>query len=520
MAGIGSVLAQPLSLLRRSPGRHLMLLALDGVIAAGSLWLAMILRFETFELPVPMPAMHRLTLALLVAQCLSNLMLRLHRWSFRLSGLADAVRVVLAGLLGTGLFVTSVFLLRLGAGAASGLGPPRSVVMLQFFIATTVMGMIRFSPRLAWLYVADRIRSRRSGAVRTLIVGAGAAGEMLLRDLQRSEEHGYQVVGFVDDNVRKIGNILGGKPVLGTIADLPALAKEHEVGQVLIAIPHVSAKRIREILVFCADLKLSFKILPFSFAYLDDHISASMLEDLQPEDLLPRAAVSFASGDQHPSARGRRTLVTGAAGSIGSEICVQLASAGAATLVMVDLNENEMYLLKRRLERRCPEVHTTCEVGDIRDRGRMNALIASHRPQDVFHAAAHKHVPLMEIAPCEAIKNNILGTRNVAQAADAHGVDRFVYISTDKAVRPTSVMGASKRVGEKIVRAAGRASLTRFCVVRFGNVLGSAGSVVPIFREQIAARAPVTVTHAEVRRFFMTLSEAVGLVLRAGYGDY
>jgi len=499
--------------LRRSSVRYVMLLALDGACAGGSLTLALLLRFEG-SIQAPYVALLPRFIALLVAaRVLANLLFKLHRWSFRFSGLSDGVRVVLSGLLGTGLFMSAVYFSQMQ-------GPPRSVVVLEFFLTTAAMGSMRFSPRLAWMYLTDRTRTSQNGAIRTVIVGAGAAGDLLLRDLQRSDEHNYQVLGFVDDDSSKWGMIVNGKPVLGAIADLPQLAKKHGIAKVLIAIPRLPAGRIREILSLCADLKLRFKILPVSYVYLHDRAASTMLQDLTPEDLLPRPAVSFLDSGAGHSVRGRRVMVTGSAGSIGSEICLQLARAGVGQLVMVDLNENGLYMLQRRLEREHPDVPAVAEVADIRDAGRMQALMERYRPQDVVHAAAHKHVPLMEAAPCEAVKNNVLGTRNVALAASTCGVERFVYISTDKAVRPTGAMGATKRVGEMLVRAMAQRSKTRFCAVRFGNVLGSAGSVVPLFREQIAAGGPVTVTHPEVRRYFMTISEAVGLVLQAAYGDY
>jgi FlaA1/EpsC-like NDP-sugar epimerase len=493
--------------------RQVLLLALDGAIPAIGLWLAMLLRFERGVIPPEyVAALPRLVVLLVCCRIVANVLLKLHRWSFRFSGLPDAARVALAGLFGTGLFMSGVYLARIQ-------GPPRSVVVMELFFSTAAMGFVRFSPRLAWTYLADRTRSQKNGVVRTLIVGAGAAGETLLRDLQRSDQHNYRVVGFVDDDRSKLGMIVGGKPVLGGISDLRSIVQRHEIGKVLIAIPRLSSRRIREILSLCTDLKVRFKILPVSFIYLRERLSASMLQDLSPDDLLPRPQVSFHDGDQVALVRGRRTLVTGAAGSIGSEICLQLARAGIGSLVMVDVNENGLYLLKRRLEREASATPVFAEVGDIRDPKRMSDLVKRYAPQDIFHAAAHKHVPLLEGAPCEAVKNNILATRELAAIADARGVERFVYISTDKAVRPTSVMGASKRVGEMVVRAMARQSQTRFCAVRFGNVLGSAGSVVPLFREQIAAGGPVTVTDQEVRRYFMTISEAVGLVLTAAYSD-
>ncbi len=500
-------------LLASSLFRIALLLSFDGAAAALCLWFALLLRFEGHIHEGFAGHLPAYLVLLVVARVASNLLLKLHRWSFRFSGLTDGMRIGIAGLLGTGTFLAGAFLFQVPM-------PPRSVVVLEFFLTTTAMAVARFSPRLGWMYLADRTRTRRNGTHRTIIVGAGAGGEMLLRDLQRSSEHRYKIVAFVDDDRSKLGMIVGGKPVLGAIADLPVLVQRHEVANVLIAIPRLPAQRIREILALCADLKLSFKTLPVSFAYLSDRAAVTMLQDLTPEDLLPRVQVDLSDSGQRVSILGRRVLVTGAAGSIGREICVQLLRAGVSQLVMVDLNENEMYLASRELQRLHPEAVLMTEVGDIRDPGRMDAVFAKYRPQDVFHAAAHKHVPLMEIAPGEAIKNNVLGTRNVAIAANRAGAERFVFISTDKAVRPTSVMGASKRVAEMIVREMARTSHTRFCAVRFGNVLGSAGSVVPVFRAQIAAGGPVTVTDPQVRRFFMTVREAVGLVLQAGYGDY
>ncbi len=511
--GAYRAMAGAMESLRFSSWRYVLVMVLDGVIPAWSLWVALFLRLEGRPDVQFGPALPALIAVLVGARVVANLVLRLHRWSFRLSGLPDGARVGIAGLLGTGVFMLGIFLLRLPQ-------PPRSVVVMELFFSTFLMAVLRFAPRLAWMYVSERARAGSEGAQRTVIVGAGVAGELLLRDLQQSDEHNYHVVGFVDDNRMKQGVIVGGKTVLGTVAELPEVAKRYRVTTVLIAIPRMSAKRIREILGLCADLKLQFKILPVSFAYLNDRAAAAMLQDLQPEDLLPRGPVEFSDSGQQAIITGRKVLVTGAAGSIGREICIQLLRAGVSRLVMVDINENEMYLASRELQRLHPDAAFMTEVADIRDSGRMEALFAKHRPQDVFHAAAHKHVPLMEIAPGEAIKNNVLGTRNVALAADRAGVDRFVFISTDKAVRPTSVMGASKRVAEMIVRQLARRSQTRFCAVRFGNVLGSAGSVVPLFRAQIAAGGPVTVTDPEVKRYFMTIREAVGLVLQAGYRDY
>ncbi len=356
--------------------------------------------------------------------------------------------------------------------------------------------------------------------MRTLIVGAGGAGRLLLRNLERSKNLGYQVIGFVDDDQHKVGTSLGEMPVLGAIAELPQLLVRHRVSKVLIAIPRLAGERVREILSLCAGQKIAFEIIPASPTFMDERVTVAMLRDLSPEDLLPCEPVGFSGTEIAAHVRGKRVMITGGAGSIGSEIARQLALCAPERLVLVDMNENELYFLSRRLEVLFPGVALDAQVADIRDADKIQKLGELHRPHFVFHAAAHKHVPLMENAPEEAVKNNVFGTLNVAHMADRCGAERFALISTDKAVRPTSVMGATKRVAELAVRDLARRSKTHFTAVRFGNVLGSAGSVVPLFKEQIERGGPVTVTHPECTRFFMTIADAVGLVLIASLGGY
>jgi FlaA1/EpsC-like NDP-sugar epimerase len=489
--------------------RYATILSIDGLLTVLSLYLAFFARFEG---RIPPEQSRKLVLAIpiLVSIRLAvSLVFGLHRWSFRLSGFHEAARLAMATLSGSACFVAAFYFFQ-------RIGPPRSVIVLEFFLTTAALGAFRFSPRLAagW-YVEQR---RRSGARRTIVVGAGSAGDLLLRDLSRSREHNYQVVGFVDDDPRKIGTSLGGRPVLGEIGRLPELIGDHDVSQVLIAIPRLSPEKIQRILQLCSRLKVHFKIIPVSFTYLNDRATASMLRDLSPEDLLQRNARSFDTEEIRSLVSGRRVLVTGAAGSIGGEIARQVAAYGPEALVLVDINENDLYFLYRSLRERHAELKVHAEVADIRDPGRLAHLGAVYRPHDVFHAAAHKHVPLMEDAPEEAVKNNIFGTLNAALMADACGSERFVLISTDKAVHPLSVMGATKRVAELVVRDLARRSRTRFTAVRFGNVLGSAGSVVPLFKQQIERGGPVTVTHPDCSRYFMTIPESVNLVLLAGLG--
>jgi FlaA1/EpsC-like NDP-sugar epimerase len=493
----------------RRLARYVWILLLDGTIAGLGLALAYVVRFEG-NIPTEYRERFPGAVVVLVAiRLVFSLLFGLHRWSFRLSGFHEAVRLLTATASGSAGFVAFFYLLQI-------LPPPRSVVLLEFFLTSAAMAAYRFTPRLATGWYADQRRARLDGIRKTIIVGAGSGGDLLMRDLSRSRGHSYQVVGFVDDDPAKIGTFLGGRPVLGPIDRLPEYLERFDVSQVLIAIPRLPAERIQKILRLCGRLKVFFKIIPVSFTYLNDRSVASALHDLSPEDLLQRDAHAFDTEEIRALVGGRRLLVTGAAGSIGGEIARQVASYGPSRLVLVDINENDLYFLYRDLKDKFPALALYAEVADIRDAGRLGTLGRNHRPQDVFHAAAHKHVPLMEDAPEEAVKNNVFGTWNAARMADNCGAERFVLISTDKAVHPSSVMGATKRVAELVVRDMARRSGTRFTAVRFGNVLGSAGSVVPLFKKQIERGGPVTVTHPDCRRYFMTIPEAVNLVLLAG----
>jgi FlaA1/EpsC-like NDP-sugar epimerase len=493
--------------------RQAALLVIDVVCVAASLYLAYFVRFEGAIPASRLDEMMRALPLLAAVRVGVHLVFGIHRWSFRLSGFHEAVRLVQAELTGTMVFVACFYFLQRAAQDVT-LGPPRSIIVLELLLTTALIGALRFSPRLAHSWTIDRFRG--GDRVRTLIVGAGSAGELLMRDLYRSDEHPYRVAGFVDDDPQKTGMSIAGRRVLGTLDAVPRLVREMEIRQLLFAIPRLPAARVREVLAACAGFKLTYKILPVSFAYLNDRVSVSMLQNLDADDLLPREQVRFEAAEIGQLVAGRRILVTGAAGSIGSEICRQLADLNPERLVLVDTDENALYLQYRELTARHPEVAIAPEVADVRDPLRIRGICARYRPQDVFHAAARKHVPFMEAMPEEAIKTNVIGCRTVARLAGENGVERFVLISTDKAVAPSSAMGASKRLAEFIVRDEARRSKTRFTVVRFGNVLGSAGSVVPLFKAQIAAGGPVTVTHPEVTRYLMTIREAVGLVLLAG----
>ncbi len=489
--------------------RSALVVSFDAAAAFVATEAAWAIRFEG-GLPPAAERPRRWTLVIVV--CVRVLVLvgsRLHRWSFAMPGMPEAVRVLAAQVLGSVTFVL--------IATGFDLGVPRSIYPLELLISTAIIGGLRYAPRILTEWHDDRIRAQRRTGLRTIIVGAGRAAELLTRDVQRNPLSPYVLVGFVDDDRARRGTSLLGKPVLGRLADLPGLITAHRVSMVLVATAQLDASRIRALVDGCSAFRVRFKIIPASLLEMTERISAAMLHDLSPEHLLPRETVQFDHAEIRERVHGRRALVTGAGGSIGSEIARQLAAHGAGALVLVDMNENELYLNARLLAQDFPGCSVHAEVADIRESRRLRRLGARYRPHYVFHAAAHKHVPLMEDAPEEAVKNNVFGTLHVARMARSCGAERFVLVSTDKAVKPTSVMGASKRVAEMVVRHLARQSpATQMMAVRFGNVLGSAGSVVPIFKKQIERGGPVTVTHPECTRYFMTIPEAVGLVLVAG----
>lgn len=497
--------------------RFALLLGGDALAIALSFVLAHLLRFGGAIPPHWATQLVRSLPLLLVIRLAVGLAFGLHRWSFRLSGIHEGLRVLQATAGGSVLFTAALYFAQRTAEDIA-YGPPLSVIVIEMLLTASLVGLWRFSARILEAWGISPFRLRPGGRVRTIIVGAGSTGDLLLRDLIRSDEHDFHVLGFVDDMPTKRGTMIGGRQVLGTLDELPALCRRWRVEQVLFAIPRLAPARLRQVLDACAALKLSYKILPVSFAYLNDRQPATVLHDLAPEDLLGRSQVRFEPEEIRPLVGGRRVLVTGAAGSIGSEICRQLAECTPQSLVLADIDENGLHHLLRTLRRTHPHVRVVPEVVDIRDAARVSQLGAEHRPDYVLHAAAHKHVPLMERCPEEAVKNNVFGCANVLRMAEEAAAGRFVLISTDKAVKPSSVMGATKCVAELLVRHHNETGRTRATAVRFGNVLGSAGSVVPIFKAQIARGGPVTVTHPDCLRFAMTIREAVGLSLLAGLG--
>lgn len=496
--------------------RPIMLLLIDMSIVAAAYYAAYWLRLElaekgigryekTFWATLPW---------LLSLRFLCGFLVRQYTWSFRHASLLEAVSLFKAGVVGSAIFIGLFHF-----GEIVNPRPPLAIYALEFAISLMGMGLVRFLPRYLYqLYLKRTVRLTANGELRlrTLIFGAGGTGELLLRDILRTQFYPYQVIGFVDDAASKWSTSIHGCRVLGGSQDLPELIRKHKIDQVLVAIPAISGSRLRKIVDLCTGHHVKFKFVPsFSEMVKRGDAGPITLKDIRPEDLLDRTPVTFDQSRMAAFFVDKTVLVTGAAGSIGAEICRQVCKHGVKHLVALDINENDLYFLELELEELAPTVSVHLEIANIRERERMAALFANYRPEIVFHAAAHKHVPLMEHCPVEALINNVLGTYNVADCARDHNTERFVLISTDKAVHPVNVMGASKRLAEFIVRDLGERSETHFMAVRFGNVLGSNGSLVPILQRQIAKGGPVTVTHPRITRYFMTISEAVGLVLVA-----
>jgi FlaA1/EpsC-like NDP-sugar epimerase len=433
----------------------------------------------------------------------------LYRMSWSQVSVGDLVRVGLATAFGSGILGT-VFLGARGRGL--GVIFPVSVVLLDFFIALTLVGGFRSIRRV----LKARKPSSNRG-VRVLIAGAGNAGELILRAMQDEHPPTYQPVGFVDDDPHKAGVSVRGVQVAGAIADLPRLTQALSVQELLIAMPLASSDAIRETVAVGrkAGIK-TIRILPSLVTSVSKGVGLWAVREIQLADLLGRPKVEIDAAAVAGVLRGASVLVTGAAGSIGSELCRQVLAFEPERLVALDQDESGLFELEAELRRLAPEASISFVVADIRDRRKMERVFRERRPQVVFHAAAYKHVPMMEAHPDEAVRNNVLGTQTVAELAAEHGTQRFVLISTDKAVNPSSVMGATKRLAERVVQSIGGNTKTKFMAVRFGNVLGSRGSVIPVFEEQIKRGGPVTVTHEEMTRYFMLISEAVLLVLQAG----
>ena len=395
---------------------------------------------------------------------------------------------------------------------------PRSSMVMGYLLSFAMTVLIRFSYRL-WRTAQRQLShmAHANGLKNVMLIGAGDAGRALAMEFLSSDYVKDHLSCVIDDNPVKLNKRLCGVPIVGNRYDIPAMAKQYKISKIIFAIPSCPAKTRKEILDICTTTGCEVQMLPGIYQMVNGEVSVSKLRQVDPQDLLGRDPIQVNLEEIFGYIHGKTVLVTGGGGSIGSELCRQIAGAKPEMLIIFDIYENNAYDIQQELRRNFPELNLEVLIGSVRNTSRVDWVVGHYRPDLIFHAAAHKHVPLMEDSPNEAIKNNVFGTYKVASAAAKYGVRRFVLISTDKAVNPTNIMGASKRLCEMVIQMMDRRSKTEFVAVRFGNVLGSNGSVIPLFKKQIAAGGPVTVTHPDIIRYFMTIPEAVSLVLQAGY---
>ena len=395
---------------------------------------------------------------------------------------------------------------------------PRSSQLVGFLFSFASCVGIRFSYRL-WLAAHRRLShmAHAAGVKNVMLIGAGEAGRQLAAEYANSRIQSTNLACVIDDNPVKLHKKLEGVPIVGGRNDIPEMVRRYNIDKIIFAIPACPAKSRKEILDICSTTGCEVQTLPGIRQLVSGEVSVSKLRKVDPQDLLGREPIKVNLNEIFDYISGKVVLVTGGGGSIGSELCRQIAGANPRQLIIFDIYENNAYDIQMELRRKFPELNLEVLIGSVRNTSRVDYLVRTYKPDLIFHAAAHKHVPLMEDSPNEAIKNNVFGTYKMAKAAAKYHVKRFVLISTDKAVNPTNIMGASKRLCEMVVQMMNRESDTEFVAVRFGNVLGSNGSVIPLFRKQIADGGPVTVTHPDIIRYFMTIPEAVSLVLQAGY---
>ncbi len=485
----------------------LMLIIIDTALIVLAYTLSFLFRFDFFIPPAYGAIFWKGLCIVAVIKPLAFLSMGFYRKLWRYASVRDAVeifKVVSVASLGSSFFLTFFQYFD---------HFPRSIILIDWLILL----FLTASSRLAWrLYREHIFTSTRNTGHRTLILGAGDAGRLLLTEIGRQQAPEYNIVGFVDDDESKRGMILGTVPVLGKQDQLQELVRKHGIEDLIVAVPSVRGFALRKMIENCNKTGARVKILPAISDIINCKVLANQIRDVELEDLLGREPVTLDKSGIRHYLQGKTVLVSGAAGSIGSEICRQIVEFDPRKLILLDKAETPLFYIDRELAARHPKVTIIPVLGDIRSRDKIDAVFSHYKPDVVFHAAAYKHVSLLEHNPTQAVLNNCRGTKVLADAADKAGVSSFVMISSDKAVNPTNIMGASKRVAEIYIQSLAKKSSTKFTTVRFGNVLGSSGSVIPIFLEQIRKGGPVTVTDPEVIRYFMTIPEAAQLVLQAG----
>ena len=493
----------------------IVLFILDAISIAGSFFAALWLRFEfSFDEITPIFFQNYFkTIGIWIAiSIVVFLIFRLYNTILSFAGMEDLFRITEAYVVIAVIGVTLCYILDFNM--------PRSFYVMGLIFSYVCTVAIRFGRRIANSVYAAIYKKHTTAACgeRIMIIGAGFAGKMLVREYAESDKLEGTVICLIDDNYYKKGRLLDGVPVVGGRDKIIETVKEYNIDKIIYAIPSGSGKDRKEILEICSNAGCKVEIIPGIYQLVTGQVAMGKLRRVELQDLLGRDPIKVNLDEIYKFIGGKVVMVTGGGGSIGSELCRQIALSQPKTLIIFDIYENNAYDIQMELKKKYPELDLVVLIGSVRNTARLDDVLGTYKPDIVFHAAAHKHVPLMEDSPNEAIKNNVFGTYKMALAADKHGVSKFVLISTDKAVNPTNIMGASKRLCEMVVQMMGRLSEnTDFVAVRFGNVLGSNGSVIPLFEKQIAAGGPVTVTHPDITRFFMTIPEAVSLVLQAGY---
>lgn len=490
--------------------RMILLMLCDVLIMAVVSYFGLLIRFDFFPNAIPDSFFHSalvyLPIYIVVTLGVFHLF-RLYSYMWSLASIHEVFVIVAACALATILQIVGMSVLKLPIH--------RSYYLLCFMGLTLFTGLIRYSYR-----IQKTFRPASTGdlneQIRVMIVGAGEAGLAILKETEDSNKSRGKVVCLIDDSINKKGLQIRGIPVVGNRYDIPNAVKDYKVDQIFIALPTAAPKERKEIIEICQGTCAQIKVLPGIFQLLNGEVTASKMRDVEIDDLLGRDPITINQCEIFDMIAGKTILVTGGGGSIGSELCRQIAQHAPNRLIVFDIYENNVYDLQQELIKELPNLNADYLIGSVRNEHRLDRVFETYRPDMVFHAAAHKHVPLMEMSPNEAIKNNVFGTYNTARMADKYGTDTFVLISTDKAVNPTNIMGASKRLCEMVIQMMSRHSKTKFVAVRFGNVLGSNGSVVQLFKKQIAQGGPLTVTHPDIIRYFMTIPEAVQLVLQAG----
>ncbi len=485
--------------------RMVLLAVFDAVIVSISFLIANYLRFEgdipyqyTKEIPFVLP----LTIGI---HFISLYFFKLYRKVWLYASVGELISIIKALVIGSvAFYVVNVLVVHLDV--------PRSIYLISMMVSILLIGGSRF----VWRLYNDNYMKKQPHQRRALIIGAGGSGSFVVKQLKHQRDAEFYPIGFIDDDPKKQRLEVLGVPVLGTRKEIAQVIRNYEIDDIVLAIPSAPKSEVAKIIDICKKTGARLRILPRVQDLIDGKISIQRIRDVDVEDLLGREPIKVDLEGIANYVEDKVVLVTGAGGSIGSELCRQVARFKPRQILLLGHGENSIYNIELELKKNFPDLAIEPLIAEIQDRDRIDDVFNQYRPNVVFHAAAHKHVPLMERNPSEAVKNNIFGTKNVAECAHKYEADRFVLISTDKAVNPTSVMGTTKRVAEMIIQSMDKVSKTKFVAVRFGNVLGSRGSVIPVFKRQIANGGPVTVTHPEMVRFFMTIPEAVQLVIQAG----